>query len=137
MKTAPKQLKRATLYHQQLACVSRRISGCRFSPPKIEETRAAKTGCSRRLTDSLQAYIRDGLLSEGFLRLRFGGLIFLRAYFRALIIVILRYNGHTQNKTFLPPALQMCSSRKYPYSLHRRLNLPSPRKFQFIFIHCF
>ena len=28
------------------------------------------------------AYIREGLLSEGYLRLRFGGLIFGRAYFR-------------------------------------------------------
>ena len=36
-----------------------------------------KTAC----TKSLWAYIREGLLSEGFLRLRFGGLIFGRAYF--------------------------------------------------------
>ena len=35
-----------------------------------------KTAC----TKSLWAYIREGLLSEGFLRLRFGGLIFGRAY---------------------------------------------------------
>ena len=32
-------------------------------------------------TNSPWAYIREGLLSEGFLRLRFGGLIFRRAYF--------------------------------------------------------
>ena len=32
-------------------------------------------------TNSPWAYIREGLLSEGFLRLRFGGLIFGRAYF--------------------------------------------------------
>ena len=32
-------------------------------------------------TNSLWAYIREGLLSEGFLRLRYGGLIFGRAYF--------------------------------------------------------
>ena len=31
-------------------------------------------------TNSPWAYIREGLLSEGFLRLRFGGLIFGRAY---------------------------------------------------------
>ena len=43
------------------------------------------------------AYIREGLLSEGYLRLTFGGLIFGRAYFRkglflgGLIIGILRY----------------------------------------------
>ena len=33
-------------------------------------------------TNSPWAYIREGLLSEGFLRLRFGGLIFGRANFR-------------------------------------------------------
>ena len=32
-------------------------------------------------TNSPWAYIREGLLSEGYLRLRFGGLIFGRAYF--------------------------------------------------------
>ena len=32
-------------------------------------------------TNSPWAYIREGLLSEGFLRLRFGGFIFGRAYF--------------------------------------------------------
>ena len=32
-------------------------------------------------TNSPWAYIWEGLLSEGFLRLRFGGLIFGRAYF--------------------------------------------------------
>ena len=32
-------------------------------------------------TNSPWAYIREGLLLEGFLRLRFGGLIFGRAYF--------------------------------------------------------
>ena len=32
-------------------------------------------------TNSPWAYIREGLLLEGFLRLRFGGLIFRRAYF--------------------------------------------------------
>ena len=32
-------------------------------------------------TKSLWAHIREGLLLEGFLRLRFGGLIFWRAYF--------------------------------------------------------
>ena len=32
-------------------------------------------------TNSPWAYIRKGLLSEGFVRLRFGGLIFRRAYF--------------------------------------------------------
>ena len=44
-------------------------------------------------TNSPWAYIRKGLLSEGFLRLRFGGLIFGRAYFfgGGLIIGILRY----------------------------------------------
>ena len=31
-------------------------------------------------TNSPWAYIREGLLSEGYLRLRFGGLIFVRAY---------------------------------------------------------
>ena len=31
-------------------------------------------------TNSPWAYIREGLLSEGYLRLRFGGLIFGRAY---------------------------------------------------------
>ena len=33
-------------------------------------------------TNSLWAYIWEGLLSEGFLRLRFGGVILGRAYFR-------------------------------------------------------
>ena len=33
-------------------------------------------------TNSPWAYIREGLLSEGYLRLRFGGLIFGRAHFR-------------------------------------------------------
>ena len=33
-------------------------------------------------TNSPWAYIREGLLSEGFVRLRFGGLIFGKAYFR-------------------------------------------------------
>ena len=46
-------------------------------------------------TNSPWAYIREGLLSEGYLRLKFGGLIFGRAYFRGggggLIIRILRY----------------------------------------------
>ena len=32
-------------------------------------------------TNSPWAYIREGLLSEGYLRLRFGGLIFGRTYF--------------------------------------------------------
>ena len=32
-------------------------------------------------TNSKWAYIREGLLSEGYLHLRFGGLIFGRAYF--------------------------------------------------------
>ena len=32
-------------------------------------------------SNSPWTYIREGLLSEGFLRLRFGGLIFRRAYF--------------------------------------------------------
>ena len=32
-------------------------------------------------TNSPWAYIWEGLLSEGFLRLRFGGIIFRRAYF--------------------------------------------------------
>ena len=32
-------------------------------------------------TNSPWAYIREGLLSEGFVHLRFGGLIFGRAYF--------------------------------------------------------
>ena len=32
-------------------------------------------------TNSPWAYIREGVLSEGYLRLRFGGLIFGRAYF--------------------------------------------------------
>ena len=32
-------------------------------------------------SNSPWAYIREGLLSEGYLRLRFGGLIFGRAYF--------------------------------------------------------
>ena len=50
-------------------------------------------------TNSPSAYIREGLLSEGFVRLRFGGLIFGRAYLfiyfffggGGLIIGILRY----------------------------------------------
>ena len=47
-------------------------------------------------TNSPWAYIREGLLLEGFLHLRFGGLIFGRAYFfffwgGGLIIGILRY----------------------------------------------
>ena len=45
-------------------------------------------------TNSPWAYIREGLLSEGYLRLRFGGLIFGRTYFGrggGLIIGILRY----------------------------------------------
>ena len=47
-------------------------------------------------TNSPWASIREGLLSVGYLRLRFGGLIFGRAYFfffvrGGLIIVILRY----------------------------------------------
>ena len=46
-------------------------------------------------TNSPWAYIWEGLLSEGYLRLRFGGLIFGRAYFflggGGLIIGILRY----------------------------------------------
>ena len=37
------------------------------------------------------AYIWEGLLSEGFVRLRFGGLIFGRAYFLGGLIGILRY----------------------------------------------
>ena len=45
-------------------------------------------------TNSPWAYIREGLLSEGFVRLRFGGLILGRAYFGGegggLIIGILR-----------------------------------------------
>ena len=48
--------------------------------------------------NSLWAYIREGLLSEGYLHLRFGGLIFGRAYFffgggGGLIIGILRYSN--------------------------------------------
>ena len=47
-------------------------------------------------TNSPWAYIREGLLSKGFVRLRFGGLIFGRAFFffwggGGLIIGILRY----------------------------------------------
>ena len=42
-------------------------------------------------TNSSWAYIREGLLSEGYLRLRFGGLIFDRVYFGRIIIGILRY----------------------------------------------
>ena len=45
-------------------------------------------------TNSPQAYIWEGLLSEGFLHLRFGGLILGRAYFflgGGLVIGILRY----------------------------------------------
>ena len=43
-------------------------------------------------TNSPWAYIREGLLSEGYLCLRFGGLIFRRSYFLGgLIIGILRY----------------------------------------------
>ena len=47
-------------------------------------------------TNSSLVYIREGLLSEGYLRLRFGGLIFGRTYFGGgggggLIIGILRY----------------------------------------------
>ena len=43
-------------------------------------------------TNSPWAYIREGLLSEGYLHLRFGGLIFRRTYFLGgLIIRILRY----------------------------------------------
>ena len=47
-------------------------------------------------TNSPWAYIREGLLSEGYLRLRFVGLIFGRTYFGGgggggLIIGILRY----------------------------------------------
>ena len=43
-------------------------------------------------SNSPWAYIQESLLSEGYLRLRFGGLIFGRAYFLGgLIIGILRY----------------------------------------------
>ena len=42
-------------------------------------------------TNSPWAYIWEGLLSEGFVRLIFGGLIFRRAYFWGVIIGILRY----------------------------------------------
>ena len=49
-------------------------------------------------TNSPWAYIREGLLSEGYLCLRFGGLIYGRAFFfwgggggRGLIIGIIRY----------------------------------------------
>ena len=48
-------------------------------------------------SNSPWVYIREGLLLEGYLRLRFGGLIFGRAYFSlgGLIIGILRYSAAT------------------------------------------
>ena len=42
-------------------------------------------------TYSPWAYIRQGLLSEGFLRLRFGGLIFGRAYFLFIYLFVYFY----------------------------------------------
>ena len=42
---------------------------------------AFQNGLKTASTNSPWAYIREGLLSEGYLRLRFGGLIFGRAYF--------------------------------------------------------
>ena len=38
-------------------------------------------------SNSPWAYIREGLLSKGYLRLRFGGLIFGRAYYRNFTVV--------------------------------------------------
>ena len=71
------------LWHM-VAYVSRRISGCRFSPPKITagETRAAKTGCSRRLdtwtplrkrytcnfVGKIKAALKIDLLGKGLIR---------------------------------------------------------------------
>ena len=47
-------------------------------------------------SNSPWAYIREGLFSAGYLRLRFGGLIFGRAFFWGgeLIIGILRYSNN-------------------------------------------
>ena len=44
-------------------------------------------------TNSPWAYIWEGLLSEGFLRLRFGGLIFGRAYFLGGLHVLSEFYG--------------------------------------------
>ena len=53
-------------------------------------------------SNSPWAYIREGLLSEGYLRLRFGGLIFGRAYFEGGVIIgillILSLAPNTQTK---------------------------------------
>ena len=38
------------------------------------------------ITNRPWAYIREGLLSQGFVRLRFGGLVFGRAYYRNFTI---------------------------------------------------
>ena len=38
------------------------------------------------------AYIQEGLLSEGFLRVRFGGLIFGRAYYRNFTVFVHRHS---------------------------------------------
>ena len=44
-------------------------------------------------TNSPWAYIQEGLLSEGFLHLRFGRLIFVSAYFIYFIILLLYFFG--------------------------------------------
>ena len=49
-------------------------------------------------TNSTWAYIWEGLLSEGFLRPRFGGLIFGRAYFLGGLIIGILYGIFEKRK---------------------------------------
>ena len=50
-------------------------------------------------SNSPRAYIREGLLSEGYLRLRFGGLIFWRAYFWEGFILLSEFYGILERET--------------------------------------
>ena len=79
-------------YYRKKFCVSKWVSLNNKNSLKHYENnlKQVKTAC----TKSPWAYIWEGLLSEGFSRLRFGRLIFGRAYFGGgggLIIGILRY----------------------------------------------
>ena len=75
-------------YYWKEFCVSKWVglvnkSSLKYYDNSLKQLKTAST-------KSLWAYIREGLLSEGYLRLRCGGLIFGWAYFwRGLIIGIL------------------------------------------------
>ena len=81
----------------------------------VQFSRESRSDCSN--TNSPWAYIREGLLSEGFVSLRFGGLVFRSAYIWGVIIGILR--GYVNDETNLGQLSSTCFGQQMVIKLRR------------------